>query len=264
MPTKVVILCGGYGTRIRDVADDIPKPMLRIGDRPILWHIMKIYAHYGLKDFVLCLGYKSWTIKEYFLNYQPIICDFTITLGNRAHLQYHNDYPEHDWNITLVETGHDTQTGGRIRKVRNYLEGSDIFCITYGDGVGDINIDDLIRFHRHHGHIGTVTGVRPPGRFGVMEVDDDSDANIVKQFHEKPQTTSGLINGGFFVFDHRLWDYMNENPGLIFEGEPLARLAQAGELALYEHTGFWQPMDTYREWKLLNEMWATDNAPWKR
>jgi glucose-1-phosphate cytidylyltransferase len=262
--TKVIILCGGQGTRIRDVADNLPKPMVTVGDRPILWHIMKLYAHYGVKDFVLCLGYKGWVIKEFFMNYQAFVSDITVTLGRQTTLEFNNEHPEQDWRIVLAETGMHTQTGGRIWRVRKYLQDSDIFCITYGDGVADIDISDLLAFHRSHERIGTVTGVRPAGRFGVLSARKEDDVTIVHEFREKPQTSEGLINGGFFVFDHRLWDYLSDDPNLIFEQAPLRDLAQDGQLALYEHNRFWQPMDTYREWKYLNEIWETGNAPWRR
>lgn len=264
MGIKVVILCGGQGTRIRDVADDIPKPMIRIGDRPMLWHIMKLYAHYGIKDFVLCLGYKGWLVKEYFLNYHAFVSDITATLGRTTRVVYHEPPPEQDWRVTLAETGEATQTGGRIWRVRKYLEDAPLFCITYGDGVADIDIGRLIAFHRTHGRVGTITGVRPQGRFGVMRMDKGHDYPLVQQFQEKPQTVEGSINGGFFVFDHRLWDYLGDDPDLVFEREPLEQLSAAGQLAMYDHGGFWQPMDTFREWKLLNELWTAGGAPWKR
>ncbi len=259
---KTVILCGGQGTRIRDVAEDIPKPMIRIGERPVLWHIMKTYARFAVKDFVLCLGYKGWIIKEYFLNYRAISSDATVTLGARNSVEFHNN-PSEDWRVVLAETGEQTQTGGRIWRVRKYLGDSEIFCVTYGDGVADVDIEALLSFHRAHGRVGTVTGVRPPGRFGVMGTDGHAGVPVVHSFEEKPQADKGWINGGFFVFDQRLWDYMNDDPGLIFEQEPLANLAREGQLVMYEHRGFWQPMDTYREWRILNELWQSGEAPWK-
>ena len=258
---KAVILCGGQGTRIRDVADDIPKPMIRIGDRPILWHIMQIYAASQVKDFVLCLGYKSWSIKEYFLNFHAQVADITVCPGRPGEVEFEaGNFPEQDWRIELIETGVNSMTGARLWRVRDRLAGEALFCFTYGDGVADINIADVADFHRRHGKIGTVTGVRPPGRFGVMAVDGER----VSAFSEKPQTGEGLINGGFFVFDQRVFDYLDADPGLVFEQEPLRRLAEDGQLMLFEHTGFWQPMDTYREWKMLNEMWDSGHALWKR
>lgn len=260
---KTVILCGGYGTRIRGVDDNLPKTMIPIGEYPILWHIMKLYAHYGFKDFVLCLGYKSWAIKEYFLNYSSYSSDFTVALGTERGVQFHGATQE-DWSITMAETGLSTQTGGRIWRVRKYLQESPLFCVTYGDGVADIDLVALMDFHLSHGHIGTVTGVRPPGRFGVMDIEFQDRVQVVRQFQEKPQTTGGWINGGFFMFDHRLWNYLNDDPQQIFEHEPLRGLARDGELVMYSHEGFWQPMDTYREWQLLNQLWAEGQAPWKR
>jgi glucose-1-phosphate cytidylyltransferase len=262
MAVKTVILCGGQGTRIRDVADNIPKPMILIGDRPILWHIMKLYVHYGIKDFVLCLGHKGWSIKEFFLNYSAFSSDLTIDLGASSNISLHSVVAD-DWRITLAETGETTQTGGRICRVRKYLNDVDLFCITYGDGVADINIDKLIAFHKQHGHVGTVTGVRPAGRFGVMETQHKAGTVLVRDFQEKPQTNQGWINGGFFVFDHRLWNYVDDHDDLVFEHEPLSKMAQDGELVMYEHDGFWQPMDTYREWKILNELWSAGRAPWR-
>lgn len=264
MTTKVIILCGGQGTRIRDVADNIPKPMIPIGDKPIVWHIMNRYAKYGLNEFILCLGYRGWSIKEYFLNYHAFTSDLTVSLGPDKQVIYHDTKPHLNWKVTLAETGEATQTGGRIWNVRHYLQESDIFCMTYGDGVADIDIDQLIIFHRSHGRTATVTGVRPPGRFGVMQIQQEGTTAVVGEFQEKPQISQGIINGGFFVFDHRIWDYLTDDPTLIFEQAPLASLAKAGQLAMYEHSGFWQPMDTYREWKLLNELWASGNAPWVR
>lgn len=258
---KVVILCGGQGTRIRDVADDIPKPMIRIGDRPILWHIMQLYAASQIDQFVLCLGYKSWSIKEYFLNFHAQVADISVCPGRPGEVEFEaGDFPEKNWQIELIETGVNSMTGARLWRVRDRLDGEELFCFTYGDGVADLEIADVVAFHRRHGKIGTVTGVRPPGRFGVMAVDGDA----VQAFSEKPQTGEGLINGGFFVFDKRVFDYLDADPGLVFEQEPLRRLAEDGQLMLFEHSGFWQPMDTYREWKLLNEMWDSGQAPWKR
>jgi len=265
MAMKAVILCGGQGTRIRDVADDIPKPMIRIGERPILWHIMRIYAAARITDFVLCLGYRSWSIKEYFLNFHAQVADLTVCPGRPGEVEYRGDFPERNWQIELAETGLAAQTGARLWRVRDRLPADELFCFTYGDGVADIDIAELIAFHRRHGRIGTVTGVRPPGRFGVMTIDDTAGTGeCVSTFAEKPQAGDGLINGGFFVFDARVFEYLNDDPGLIFEAEPLKRLAQDGQLMLYRLDGFWQPMDTYREFRLLNDMWAAGEAPWRR
>jgi glucose-1-phosphate cytidylyltransferase len=260
---KAVILCGGQGTRIRGVADDLPKPMIPIGNQPVLWHIMQLYSRHGVNDFVLCLGHKGAAIKDFFLNYRALSSDFTIGLGDRESIEFHGSVEE-DWRVTLADTGELSQTGTRLFRVRKYLADNELFYFTYGDGVADIDICELIAFHRAHGRIATVTGVRPPGRFGVMRTDRDTGISVVRDFMEKPQTEQGWINGGFFVLDQRVWDYVSDDEGLIFEREPLQRLAQDGQLVMYEHDGFWQPMDTYREWKLLNELWGSGNAPWDK
>ena len=258
----VVIFAGGQGTRIRDVADDIPKPLIRVGNRPILWHVMSIYARYDIKDFVVCLGYKGWLIKEFFLNYQRFTADVHIDLSREDHAEYLSNPEMLDWRITLAETGDSTQTAGRLWRVKQYVQDAEIFCVTYGDGLSNVNIDELIKFHRSHGKIGTVTGVHPVGRFGVLDVRDEANTPMVNAFQEKPQSLEGFINGGFFVFDQRLWDFVNDDATMPFEQKPLMNLAAAGELAVYEHNGFWQPMDTYREWKLLNEIWDSGDIRW--
>ena len=256
---KTVILCGGYGTRIRDVADNIPKPMIPVGRFPILWHIMKYYASYGHKDFVLCLGYKSQAIKDFFLNYEAHIKDFTIDLGGKAAVQFHTDHSESDWRVTLAETGLNALTGARIRRAQKYLGDDDSFMLTYGDGVGDIDLDRLLAFHNSHGKALTVTGVRPPGRFGELL----SDANgKVTEFNEKPQAAGGRISGGFFVCRKNLFDYLDDREDLMFEKEPMARLVKDGQLMVFEHDGFWQPMDTHREYQLLNDLYDSGKAPW--
>jgi glucose-1-phosphate cytidylyltransferase len=255
----VVILCGGQGTRIREETEFRPKPMVEIGGRPILWHIMKTYAHHGLKNFVLCLGYKGFVIKDFFLNYQARIADVTVRLGEHTQTEFHTTNPEEGWCVTLAETGETAQTGSRVHRIRPYIRG-DIFCLTYGDGVGNVDIERLIEFHRSHGKIGTVTGVRPPGRFGELLADGDR----VRMFAEKPQVGEGLINGGFFVFNKEFIDrYLSAADDLILEREPLQRLAADDELRVWTHDGFWQPMDTFREWKLLDDMWRGGAAPWK-
>jgi glucose-1-phosphate cytidylyltransferase len=257
---KAVILCGGQGTRIRDASEVLPKPMLPIGGKPIVWHIMKAYARHGVKEFVLCLGYKGWVIKEFFLNYRAMTTDVTVTLGRHDALEFEGRHDEEDWRVTLAETGEETMTGGRVAAVRRYVEGDGLFLLTYGDGVSDVDVGRTIAFHRSHGRIATVTAVRPPGRFGEMRIS----GGRVEEFNEKPQATEGFINGGFFVLDAaRLWDYLGTDPGAILEREPMQRLARDGELLAYEHTGFWQPMDTSREYQLLNELWARGHAPWK-
>lgn len=258
----VVILCGGVGSRLQEETEFRPKPMLEIGGRPILWHIMKLYAAYGFKDFILCLGYKGHVIKEFFLNYRAYQSDFTIRLGDGHRVDYHakaNSNGE-DWNITLVETGLSAQTGARVARAAQYIKG-DTFCLTYGDGLGDVDLNELMKFHRSHGRIGTVTGVRPPGRFGELEIDARGKAT---QFNEKPQVAEGIINGGFFVFKRAFLDrYLNDRDDLVLEQQPLQKLAQDGQMMVYSHQGFWQPMDTYREFKLLNELWSHGKAPWR-
>ncbi|MEO6152971.1 MAG: glucose-1-phosphate cytidylyltransferase [Croceibacterium sp.] len=262
---KSVILCGGQGTRIRDVADDLPKPMIRVGERPILWHIMHTYAAAGIKDFVLCLGYKSWSIKEYFINFHAQVADCALRLGEPGRIDYGAaPFPEWDWRVELVETGLNSMTGARLWRVRDNLAAEDLFCMTYGDGLADLDVGKVVEFHRRHGRVGTVTGVRPAGRFGVMTIADADDGSTISAFAEKPQAGEGLINGGFFVFDRRVFDYMDDDPGLVFEQAPLQRLAADGQLMMFEHGGFWQPMDTFREWKMLNDMWDTHDAPWER
>jgi len=254
---QVVILCGGQGTRIRDVADDIPKPMIPIGDRPILWHIMKGFAHHGFTDFILCLGYKGWIIKRYFLDYHLANSDFSLGLGTHSDLRIHGSNPEEDWNVTLAETGFDAMTGCRMKRIERYITGDD-FILTYGDGVADINIRQLIDFHRGHGKIGTVTAVRPPGRFGEI----DLDGNQVVEFNEKPLLTRGRISGGFFVFQRRMFDRLQDDVGLVLEQAPLMQLARDGQLMAHLHNGFWQPMDNSRDYKYLNELWEAGKAPW--
>lgn len=256
---KAVILCGGQGTRIRDANDMLPKPMLPIGGKPILWHIMKGFAVHGITDFVLCLGYKGWLIKEFFVHYRAMTTNITVQLGRHGEIQFHGQHDEEAWNVTLADTGEDSNTGDRILAIRPYVEPDDEFLLTYGDGVANVNIDELIAFHRSHGKIATITAVRPPGRFGELTIDN----GIVNQFNEKPQTTEGFVNGGFFVCDSkRIWNFL-QGDKISFEQEPLQSLAREGELAAFEHTGFWQPMDTLREYKLLNEYWAEKRAPWK-
>jgi glucose-1-phosphate cytidylyltransferase len=257
---KTVILCGGLGTRIGDASERIPKPMLPIGGRPIVWHIMKGYAEHGFKDFVLCLGYKSWSFKEFFINYQAMRSDLVVDLTKSGSVEYLRG-PQEDWRVTLADTGETAMTGGRVSAVRRYVDDDEHFMLTYGDCVGDVDLQKLLAFHRGHGRIGTVTAVRPPARFGELELNDRGG---VKEFSEKPQVSQGLINGGFFIFDtQRFWDYLPTDPSTVLEREPLQRLAKAGELMAFEHSGFWQPMDTLREYKVLNDMWATDRAPWK-
>lgn len=260
---KTVILCGGLGTRIRDVASDIPKPMIEIGGYPILWHIMKYYAHWGHNQFVLCLGYRGLTIKDFFLNYRARTRDFTITLGADSKIQpgaQTNADGTDDWEVTLAETGLHAMTGARVRRIRRYVSDSENFMLTYGDGVGDIPINDLIDFHRSHGKILTVTGVRPPGRFGELELEDGA---RVAGFNEKPQATGGQISGGYFVVRREIFDYLDDREDLVLEQDPFKRLVADGQMMAFDHRGFWLPMDTYRDYRILNDLWESDKAPWK-
>jgi glucose-1-phosphate cytidylyltransferase len=257
---KVVILAGGYGTRIRDVAEELPKPMIPVGPYPILWHVMKRYARYGHKQFVICLGYKGQVIKDFFLNYEAYTRDLTVKFDRNGGVTYHSEHTEADWSITLSDTGLRAMTGARIRRIRRYVEGED-FLLTYGDGVSDVDIDSLVAFHRSHGRVLTVTGVRPPGRFGEMV---SAAGGRVLEFNEKPQATAGRISGGFFVASPRLFDYLDDREELVFEQEPVRRLVEEGELMMYEHDGFWQPMDTSREYQLLNSLYDSGAAPWLR
>lgn len=257
---KVVILCGGQGTRIRDASELLPKPMLPIGGKPIVWHIMKGYATHGFNDFVLCLGYRGWLIKEFFLNYRAMTTDVRVTLGAKGAVELMGSHDEEDWSVTLAETGENTMTGGRVAAIRRYVEGDDLFMLTYGDGVSDVDVTKLVAFHRAHGKVATVTAVHPPGRFGEMATRD----GLVTEFNEKPQTTAGYINGGFLVLDaKRVWPFIGDDPATVFEQAPMRALAAAGELVAFEHNGFWQPMDTFREYTLLNDLWAARKAPWK-
>lgn len=260
MGTKAVILCGGQGTRIREASEVLPKPMLQIGGKPIVWHIMKGFAVHGVTEFVLCLGYKGWVIKEFFLNYRPMTTDVSLVLGDPGSVVCHGPQDEEAWRITLAETGEPTMTGGRVAAVRRYVEGDEPFLLTYGDGVSDLDVGELLAFHRHHGKIATVTAVRPPGRFGEMQLDDTR----VTEFNEKPQATEGFINGGFLVCDgRRFWDYLGADPSVVLEREPLQRLAREGQLVAFRHTGFWYAMDTLREYTFLNDLWASGRAPWQ-
>lgn len=257
---KVVILAGGYGTRIRDVAEELPKPMIPIGPLPILWHVMKIYARYGHTQFIVCLGYKGQIIKQFFLNYEAYTRDFTVEFGRNGGITYHSEHEEADWSITLADTGLRAMTGARIRRIRRYVDGED-FLLTYGDGVSDLDIARLVAFHNSHGRVLTVTGVRPAGRFGEMV---GAAGGRVTEFNEKPQATAGRVSGGFFVASSRLFEYLDDREDLVFEQEPMKQLVQEGQLMMYEHDGFWQPMDTSREFQLLNALYDSGRAPWLR
>lgn len=254
---KVVILCGGLGTRLREETEFRPKPMVEVGGRPILWHIMKIYAHHGFRDFVLCLGYRGHMIKEYFLNYEALNNDFTIHLGRQSSIEYHGGHGEQDFRVTLVDTGLETQTGGRLRRVRRFVE-DDTFLATYGDGLADVNLRALLEFHRGHGRLATVTAVQPFSRFGVLDVGAD---DRVQRFVEKPRSET-WANAGYFVFHRRLFDYL-DGDDTVLEREPLERLVREGQLMTYKHNGSFFAMDTYREYKALNDLWAGGKVPWK-
>ena len=257
---KVVILCGGRGTRLREETEYRPKPMLPIGNRPILWHIMKIYAHYGHKDFILCLGYKGDMIKEYFRNYLWNTCDTTLFLGRESEVKFHTRHTEEDWSVTLADTGENSMTAYRVWLIQRYLAGDENFLLTYGDGVGNINVNESIEFHRRSGQICAMTAVHPPGRFGELGLDEDG---RVHGFNEKPQAEGGYINGGYMVCNRRIFDYIPDDPGMMLEQEPMRRLTADGQLAAYRHEGFWQPMDTFQEFGLLNGLWEKGAAPWK-
>ena len=252
----VVILAGGLGTRLREATENVPKPLVEIGEKPILWHIMKLYSDHGFKRFVLCLGYKSWLIKQFFLSYREQVLDFTLELGSGAEPRFENTNGDEDWTITFAETGLHTMTGGRLWRVRDYID-SDTFMFTYGDGIGAVDIGALLDHHEASGRVATVTGVHPTSRFGEMDVRDGRAVS----FNEKP-ATEGFVSGGFFVLNRDFFDYMNDDPGLYFEREPLMGCAREGELSVYEHRGFWMGMDTYRDYKELNDLWASGKAPW--
>jgi glucose-1-phosphate cytidylyltransferase len=253
---KAVILAGGLGTRISEETTLKPKPMVEIGGKPILWHIMKTYSFYGINEFIICCGYKGYVIKEYFANYFLHMSDVTFDMANNQ-MEVHERHAE-PWKVTLVDTGENTLTGGRLKRVSSYLMNEDAFCFTYGDGVADINISAEIDYHRKHGKLATVTAVRPPGRYGALSVADGQ----VTGFLEKPRGDGGVINGGFFVLSPRCLDLV-EGDETSWEGAPLTSLAKQGELRAYQHDGFWQPMDTLRDKVGLEELWASGQAPWK-
>ena len=255
---KVVILCGGLGTRLREETEFRPKPMVEIGGKPIIWHVMKIYAHYGFKDFILCLGYKGEMIKEYFYNYEFLNNDFTIELGDNKDIEIHSSNKEKGWRITLVDTGDKAPKGARVKRVQRYIT-SDQFLVTYGDGVADIDIDTLLAFHHRHGKLATVTGINPASRFGELKIN----GNKVESFSEKPRTSSGLINGGFFVFNKAIFDYLSEDDSCDLEVGALEEIAWQDQLMVYKHPGFWACMDTLRDMDYLNELWHEGKAKWK-
>ena len=253
---KAVILAGGFGTRISEETDLKPKPMVEIGGKPILWHIMKMYSHHGVNDFVICCGYKSYVIKEYFANYFLHQSDVTFNMKENR-MEVHDGRAE-PWKVTLVDTGDNAQTGGRLLAVSKYIENEDCFCLTYGDGVSDVDISASIKWHNLHGKLATVTSVFPPGRFGALEIKN----GLVKSFMEKPKGDGALINGGFFVLSPEVLKKLT-GPECVWEMEPLMSLAREGQLMSFEHHGFWQPMDTLRDKILLEELWSLKKAPWK-
>lgn len=257
MGIKVVILCGGFGTRLREETELKPKPMVEIGGMPILWHIMKTYAHYGFNEFVLCLGYKGEVIKEYFYHYEILSNDFTIELGSK-NIEIYPGHSEKGWKVTLVDTGLNAMTGARIKRIEKFID-SDIFMLTYGDGVTDLNIKDLLNFHKNHGKIGTVTGVTPPSRYGELLIEKDH----VVSFKEKSKTSNGSINGGYFIFNKKFFNYLKDEDTCVLEKEPLEKLVADRELKVFQHKGFWQCMDTYRDYKYLNDLWEKGGSPWK-
>ncbi len=254
---KAVILAGGLGTRLSEETSTRPKPMVEIGGKPILWHILKTYTHHGVNDFVICCGYKGYVIKEYFANYFLHMSDVTFDMRNNQ-MEVHQKRSE-PWNITLVDTGDESMTGGRLLRVAEYLRNDEAFCFTYGDGVSDIDISASIAFHKSHGKAATLTATFPPGRFGALDIE----GRQVKRFMEKPKGDGGMINGGFFVLSPHVLNYL-ENDTTIWEQQPLQRLASEGQLMAYEHHGFWQPMDTLRDKTYLEELWASGAAPWKK
>jgi glucose-1-phosphate cytidylyltransferase len=254
---KVVVLCGGLGTRLREETEFRPKPMVEIGGRPLLWHIMKLYAHAGFREFVCCLGYRGNLIKEYFLNYEAMSNDFTVCLGRHHAITFHGAHTEQDFTVTLLDTGIDSMTGGRVKRTEPHVTG-DTFMVTYGDGVADINMRHLVEFHASHGRLATVTTVRPVSRFGMLTL--NAQGKVVT-FAEKPQI-DGWASAGFFVFDRRVFTYL-DGDDCILEREPLERLAREGQLMAYQHDGFFYAMDTYRDYQHLQEVWASGQVPWK-
>jgi glucose-1-phosphate cytidylyltransferase len=254
---KLIILAGGFGTRLGDITSLIPKPMVEIGGKPILWHIMKTYSYYGIKEFIICLGYKSDVIKEYFLNYETRNCDFTISLNDRS-IDFHTTHDELDWKVTLVDTGLDAQKGARLKKIERYLE-DDINLLTYGDGLANININTLIDFHIKVGRMVTISGVHPPARFGELNAEGD----ILASFEEKAQTSQGLINGGYMVFNKELLGYLSQEDNCDLEYGIFEKLAELGKIAVYKHEGYWACMDNERDVYNLNKLWKNNQAFWK-
>lgn len=254
---KVVILAGGFGTRISEQSHLIPKPMIEIGEKPILWHIMKYYSSFGFNEFIICCGYKQYVIKEFFADYYLHMSDITFDFTNENSMEVHTNNTE-PWKVTLVDTGLNTMTGGRIKRVANYL-GNEPFMLTYGDGVANVNIHELVAFHKKHGKIATLTAIQPGGRFGMLDIED---GNAISRFKEKSKEDGGWINGGFMVLEPGIMDYISDDSS-IFEKEPLETVATEGQLMAFHHDGFWQCMDTMRDKELLEKLWKEGNAPWK-
>ena len=256
---KAIILCGGMGTRLREHSETRPKPMVEVGGRPILWHIMKIYARHGISDFVLALGYKGEVIRNYFLQYEQMARDVTVTLGAAGGVEYHTGHDEAGWKVTLAETGEKAQTGARAWRASRYVPPGETFALTYGDGVADIDLNEVLRFHKRHGGLVTITGVRPHGRFGELRSVDGR----VTAFAEKPQVTEGLINGGFFFFEPGFLKYLKDDDSCILEADAIEAAVADGQVHVWEHPGFWQCMDTPRDWETLERHWQSGKAPWK-
>jgi glucose-1-phosphate cytidylyltransferase len=254
---KAVLLAGGLGTRISEETSLKPKPMIEIGGKPILWHIMKMYSHHGINDFIICCGYKGYVIKEYFANYFLHMSDVTFDMQQNK-MEVHQQFAE-PWRVTLLDTGDETMTGGRLKRASRYLEGEEAFCLTYGDGVSDVNISELVQFHRNHGLQATLTATYPPGRFGALDINSDK---RVAAFKEKPKGDGGMINGGFFVLSPKVIELIDGDK-MVWEREPLEKLAESGNLKAFEHEGFWQCMDTLRDKIYLEELWNSGKAPWK-
>ena len=257
---KVVILCGGKGTRLREETEFRPKPMVPVGRRPIVWHIMKTYAHYGHRDFILCLGYKGGMFKDYFRNYLWNTFDVTLSLGRNSGVEFHGAHDEEDWNVTLADTGEEAMTACRIKRIQRYIPRGEPFLLTYGDGLASIDVNASIFAHQQADKALTITAVHPGGRFGALDLGRDGS---IEAFREKPQLEDAYVNGGFMVCDYRLFDYLTPDPSIMFEREPMAALVGDRQLNSYQHEGFWQPMDTYQEVQYLNELWRCGKAPWK-
>ena len=257
---KVVILCGGKGARLREETEFRPKPMVPIGSRPILWHIMKTYAHYGHKEFILCLGYKGEMIKEYFRNYHWNTSDVTLRLGANPKIEYHDNHGEEDWTVTLADTGENSMTAHRVRQIKRYISSGESFLLTYGDGLATIDINASIAAHLGAKKVCTISAVHPAGRFGALRISGDGS---IHQFSEKPQFEDAYVNGGYMVCDYRLFDYLPDDSAMMLERKPMDDLVRDGQLNAFKHEGFWQPMDTYQECQYLNTLWAEGRAPWR-